>query len=255
MTRTFYFHGCPGAASELTLFSGVAPPPWTVADRTIAEEGSPEEYLRQLSAQVGTVARERPVRLVGFSLGAFVALEVASRLPGLPVTLDLVSAAAPLQLGDFLPHMAGKPVFATAIRSPAAFDALTAVQGAVASIMPALLMRSVFADPRGDDAGLVADAQFRTGMRHVLWEGFGAGRSAYRRDVKAYVTDWSPVLDRIRHPVTLWHGTADNWTPPAMAHALAERLPQGAEVNWVPEGSHFSTLRHFMRHDAGSIRQ
>jgi len=255
MTHTIYFHGCPGAASELALFGEVGPPGWTVADRTILEGGSQEDYLRQLSAQVGTVAQGQPVRLVGFSLGAYVALEVASRLPGLPLTLDLVSAAAPLQLGDFLPHMAGEPVFATAIRSPAAFDALTAVQGAVASVMPALLMRGIFADVRGDDVGVIADTHFRKGMQQVLRAGLGPGRAAYRRDVKAYVADWSPVLDKVPHPVTLWHGTADNWTPPEMAYALAARLPQVAALNWVPSSSHFSTLRHFMCQDAGPIRR
>ena len=47
-------------------------------------------------------------------------------------------------------------------------------------------------------------------------------------------------------PVTIWQGSEDDWTPPAMAEALAALLPTTPAVHILPGCSHFSTLRAYL---------
>lgn len=53
-------------------------------------------------------AGESQVHLVGFSIGTMVAIKLAAMRPENVSQLSLISAAAPLSLGNFLPKMAGK---------------------------------------------------------------------------------------------------------------------------------------------------
>jgi pimeloyl-ACP methyl ester carboxylesterase len=72
-------------------------------------------YFAALAEAVRAVAQGRQVHVIGFSIGAFVVLHI-SRLLGAQVgQLHLVSAAAPLQSGHFLPGMAGRAVFQAAM--------------------------------------------------------------------------------------------------------------------------------------------
>lgn len=66
------------------------------------------------------------------------------------------------------------------------------------------------------------------------------------REIAAYVRDWSAILPAIRHPVTLWHGAEDNWSPTDMAEALAERLPAVTALHRLPGLLHYSTLRAWL---------
>ncbi len=68
----------------------------------------------------------------------------------------------------------------------------------------------------------------------------------HRREIAGYVGDWSAILPKIGHPVTLWHGDADNWAPPAMADALARLLPNGANVHRLQGRSHYTMLQAFL---------
>lgn len=54
---------------------------------------------------------EDDTHLIGFSLGAMTATRLAVLLGERVVRVDCTSGAAPLDLGNFLSHMAGKPVF------------------------------------------------------------------------------------------------------------------------------------------------
>jgi pimeloyl-ACP methyl ester carboxylesterase len=79
-----------------------------------------------LAHAVRTVAGSRQVNLIGFSIGACIALRTSVLLVSQVEQLHLVSAAAPLQSGHFLPVMAGTAVFQAAAASPALF--MVAVQ-------------------------------------------------------------------------------------------------------------------------------
>jgi pimeloyl-ACP methyl ester carboxylesterase len=243
-----YFHGMPGSPDELAFFSAEARRTWFALDRGQLPAGlTAGERFDRLAAIVAGRAREEPVRIVAFSLGAFVALEVASRLPSAPLSLDLMSPAAPLQLGAFLDQMAGRAVFSLAARRPSAFRMLARAQSLAATWMPGLLVPALFASAKGRDVELRSNPAFRTCVAKALQSGLGGGRDNYVCEVEAYVRDWSSILRTVRHPVTVWQGDADNWTPRAMAEALARALPNVLAVHTSPGLSHYSTLGEAVR--------
>lgn len=240
-----YFHGQPGSSDELTLVAaGRLPAALLAPDRAVDRPDLPlGPYLDHLTAAVVARYPDGPIRLVGFSLGAFVALEVALRIADREVRLDLVSPAAPLNLGDFLPEMAGGAVFGLAAKSPGLFGLLTGLQGGLARVAPGLLFGQIFAGAAGADADLARDRAFQATIRRILRSTLANGAKGYRREVLGYVA-WPPErLSALIHPVTLWQGEADTWTPPAMARALADALPGAPTLRTFPGLSHYSTLQ------------
>lgn len=243
-----YLHGQPGSPAELGLFGGAAgglgAAQLFAPDRARDRPELPSApYLDHLGGAVRDRFPEGPIRLVGFSLGCFVAIEVALRLADRDLRLDLVSAAAPLDLGDFLPDMAGGMVFSLARRRPGLFALLTRAQGGLARVAPGLLFDQIFAGAQGADADLVADPAFRAAIRAILAHSLAGGGRGYRREIAGYVSQGADRLARLTAPVTLWQGEADSWTPPAMARALAAARPQSRTLRTLPGLSHYSTLR------------
>ena len=217
--KQIYLHGLPGGAAELEL-AGVSLP---VLDR----RGEP-------------ALPQGPLHLVGFSLGAALALRLAARHTDKVKRLTLISPAAPLDLGDFLPDMAGQAVFKAARRKPL-FHALTMAQAGMARLAPGLLARQLIATCDASDRALLTSAQGARIFRRILRQGYGANRPAYLREVPHYVEPWAEDLTRVTCPVTLHHGKADTWAPHAMTEALAKALPQ-AEVQMHEGLGHYATM-------------
>lgn len=225
--KRLYLHGLLGDARELEL-AGVSLP---VLDRTGSEDA--------VAARVAAFAGDEPLHLIGFSLGAALALRLAPLVH--PAKIDLIAPAAPLELGDFLPDMAGAPVFKAA-RHPLAFRALTMVQVAGWHLAPKVMLNMLFASaPPADRAFLTVET------RKTLISSYRAcltqNRAVWLREVAAYVRPWSTALPLIPCPVTIWHGTADTWSPYPMATALARALPR-AQVMPLPGLGHYTALRH-----------
>lgn len=252
--HTLYFHGLPGSAAELGSFGpkvARAASHFHVVARTDALTlGDPAAYFGRLGAQIVSQFPGQPLHLVGFSLGAAAALRVAPLLGGRASQVDLISPAGPLSLGDFLAAMAGAPVFRAALAGRIPFTALTMMQAQAARLAPARMAAALMASAQGADGTLATDphfiAQLAASLRHSLL----AQRAAYRQEILLYVTDWSAELAKVRVPVTIWQGSDDNWTPPAMAQALAAALPLGVELQVQPGLSHFSTLGHYLEYSA-----
>lgn len=245
--QTLYFHGLPGGADELLLFGPAiakASAAFHVADRNIGQGYVPTYAARavHIRQQFGDV----PLKLVGFSLGASTALRTAAALGDQVVAIDLIAAAAPLSLGDYLPDMAGAPVFRLAQLHPTLFAALARVQSLMARAAPDALYKRLFASAAGDDRTLAADPHFKAVMRTLLHTSLGANLATYRTEIVEYVTDWRSSLAAVTQPVTLHHGTADNWTPIAMAQDLARHLPNVADVRLFEGASHYSTLKAYL---------
>lgn len=240
--KTIYFHGNPGAPAELALLGGDRVRSWMVLDRA-ALPLEPEARIRQLTAIVAELCNDQPLRLVGFSAGAHVALQVAARMPGADLTLDLVSPAGPLDSGDYLSKMAGGPVFRAAMLRPPLFAALVRVQSLCARLLPGLMTHFLFATAQGDDRTLKADERFIGPYREVLRSCLVGGLASYKAEIEAYVLPWSDLLPQVRHPVTIWQGTCDNWTPPEMAQSMAQALRNVQAFHLLDGQSHFSTLR------------
>jgi pimeloyl-ACP methyl ester carboxylesterase len=243
--QTVYFHGLPGSAAEL---AGFGP---EIAGRAagfhVAARGG--EFSRVAE---GIAARfpEGPLRLVGFSLGAAAALRVAPLLGERVERIDLVSPAAPLQLGDFLAGMAGAPVFRAALAGRWPFAALTLVQAQVAWRAPQKMAAALMAKAKGEERDLAGDPRFIAALAQSLRHSLLESRDAYASEIRAYVSDWRADLARVLQPVRIWQGSADDWTPPAMADALAAALPTRPQVTMLPGLSHFSTLRHYLEAEA-----
>jgi pimeloyl-ACP methyl ester carboxylesterase len=240
--RWVYLHGFPGGPEECALFGG-APTGLVAPDRRDdASQLGFDAYCDHLARHIDAAAGSDPLGLIGFSLGARMALEMADRLGPRVAQVVLVSAAAPLEFGDFLPYMAGRPVFRTAQMSGLLLQVLCVGQAGLARFAPDRLVDALFASARGADVQLAQGKDFRTGLKAMIAHSLRNGATGYRREVCAYVKPWGQLVSRIAAPVSIWHGLEDNWSPPAMARALADALPNVRDIHLLPGQSHYSTL-------------
>ena len=178
--------------------------------------------------------------LIGFSLGARAAIEIAARTTERIARIDLISPAGPLDGTEHLDLMLGRMVFALARTHPRIFGGLAAVQAWVARKRPDLLYAALF---KGADDPDLADDDVRHRIITLFQACFSRGAEGYRREVLAYVTPWSDVPRRVKAATVIWQGTEDSWTPLPMAERL-ERLLPNADLRLVPEKTHYGTLRH-----------
>lgn len=246
--KVVYFHGVPGSPAELELFRvGNSMDIALFAPDRGSDYPSLDfpDYLAALHLQIGVCHPTEPIRLIGFSLGARMALEIAARLGERVSQVDLVSAAAPLACGVKLSDMAGGVVFRIARDAPKRFALLTAAQGFLSRVAPSHLTRMIFASAMGEDAGLVSDPQFMRVIRRLLRQSLTAGSMGYRREMLAFASAWEDILPRVKAPVTLWHGDRDNWAPPMMAEWLKLHLPNVTALHLLRGKSHYSALAHY----------
>ena len=238
-----YLHGFPGGPEELSLFG--AAPDWSA--RAFAPDRAADRpdlaapaYFDDLTARVERHASGRAVHLIGFSLGARAAMEIAARMKGRVARIDLISPAGPLDGTDHMDLMAGRMVFALAGTHPRIFGGLAAVQAWVARKRPDLLYAALF---KGVDDPDLADDDVRHRVITLLQTCFSRGAGGYSREVLAYVAPWSDVPRRVEAATVIWQGTQDSWTPLPMAERLETLLPN-ADLRLVPEKTHYGTLRH-----------
>jgi pimeloyl-ACP methyl ester carboxylesterase len=179
---------------------------------------------------------------IGFSIGAFVALQTSRFMRSSVQRIHLISAAAPLEIGDYLPHMAGKPVFQLAQSFPKGLSLLSHFQRLLARHCPTVLFRMLFASAAGADKVLAGEPAFQTSIARDLQTCFSNGIHGYLRDVKAYVRPWAATLAELTADISIWHGAQDNWSPPAMADGLASNIQAGCTVEIMDGLSHYSCL-------------
>lgn len=207
----------------------------------VADRNDPGETAAVIAARLKSEFADG-VRMLGFSAGAFAALQVTALLGDHVRELHLIAPAGPLQLGNFLPNMVGGPTFRLAAEWPWLFAMLTPVAQLLAHRAPEMLLRRLLVTAQGGDRALAGDLQFRNAMAQVLREGLGRDARGFAAEVLAYVKDWSALLSQINVPTTIWQGDTDNWTPPAMGRALHIALPT-SQLKILPGCSHYSTLR------------
>jgi pimeloyl-ACP methyl ester carboxylesterase len=239
-----YFHGTPGSPAEAELIASAASEAGVrllAVDRAqIAPHAAGEDYLMALKATVvGACGGER-VPILGFSIGAALALRVASRMGGRTGPLLLFSTAGPLDLpGAFEGMGGGARIFRAAQAGGRMFDIAVAGQSLLAARAPDVLRRMLFAGAEASDEAFAASPGGRALLKGVLRQSLGHATAGYRRDVLTYVEAWSGELERVEGPVSLWHGARDTWAPLAMAHTVAKRC--GASLS-VLEAGHYTTL-------------
>jgi pimeloyl-ACP methyl ester carboxylesterase len=97
-----------------------------------------------LAKEISKQTAGEKIDVIGFSIGAFIARQTCRYLANEVKNLHLISAAAPLEAGDFLDTMAGKQVFRLAKAFPVLFVLLSYWQGLLALLFPnALFLRSI----------------------------------------------------------------------------------------------------------------
>lgn len=249
MKQALYFcHGAPGSPQDADLgFAGRFGLPRVIAPDLFLAGATGDDPIKAAIAQFDGLTQKLPdggIHLVGFSIGAMVAAHIAAARPERINRLTLVSPAAPLQLGNFLPQMAGQPVFRLAARHPHLFAALTYGQGILSRTAPDFLMRRLFANAGGAEHALLESPDAAEVIRKGLCHSFAQHPKSYARMLAAYVRDWSPVLGTISCPVDIWQGAADRWVPLAMAQALAARLPGKVSMRLLEGAGHYTTLSH-----------
>ncbi len=232
MQGVFYCHGLPGSAAEI--------------ETLIPEGGDAPHVLAPLDFDgfdaAAVNAAEDGVHLIGFSCGAMTAIMIAATRPNLVSKLTLIAPAAPLELGNFLPDMAGKPVFEIAKRGRLHFQAFTAMQRLGVALAPKKVVDAMFHGSPDADMNLLEDLNFLETVRLGLKQSLGRDSRAYREAIHTYVNPWAHHLKDIRCPITLHHGTLDNWAPIEMSHAIQSQLK--SHVDFIShEGlGHYSTL-------------
>lgn len=255
MSAIFFCHGCPGSAHDAQLAFGI---PITAIDLYSAADFI-DDPLGAAIAQFDVFVSQMPgksVHVIGFSIGAMFACAIAAERPEHVKQLTLISAAAPLQLGDFLPEMAGQPVFKLAQSGTRQLMVVTYLQSLILRLAPSALVKRLFAGSADSEMALLRDAAFEAVLQAGLDNSFVRRRRAYVASICAYVSDWTPYLTRIACPVALWHGDKDNWAPLAMAHALEVGISTPVKLHSVAGAGHYSTLlayRDAMKSDDDSF--
>lgn len=244
-----YFHGAPGAADEAAMFESSAK---QYQLRVICFDRFDQDssldangYYEAMAATIKSlVSHGAKVNIVGFSIGAYIALEVALRLPEQLGQVHLVSAPAPLNEGEFIDNMAGGKVFKLAQKSPKLFSLLTQYQTFLARVSPGLLRKLLFASAKAEDKVLSLENDFQQFITPLLKQCFLTRSKGYIRDVRYYV-NWVATESDFTHlsaPVYLWHGAQDNWSPVAMADYLEVSIPAVEHKMIMPGLSHYSCL-------------
>jgi pimeloyl-ACP methyl ester carboxylesterase len=240
-----YFHGAPGGVEECSIFDSDAKTHnlnVICFDRFAIDSSlDRKSYYQDLANQICIKACGKPIDLVGFSVGAHVALEVSAILNDQVRQTHLIAAAAPLNAGDFIEKMAGGLVFEWAKKRPFIFLLLTQYQRILALLAPKILFNILFASAIGKDKVLSKQKNFRRYITPVLQHCFKSRTSGYMRDINYYVT-WQGDLDSITSSVYIWHGTEDNWAPYSMALYLFNAIPGALQVESMEGLSHYSCL-------------
>jgi pimeloyl-ACP methyl ester carboxylesterase len=241
-----YFHGAPGAPEECGIFDlegknhGLT---FICLDRfSVNPSIKGEMYYKLLATEISRIAPEKQVDFVGFSVGAFIALQTSRYMTKGVASLHLISAAAPLEAGNYLDVMAGKQVFKLAKAVPALFTLLSYWQALLAWLFPNVLFRLLFASAAGEDKALVADREFRASIINVLKACFIGHVRGYVRDIGLYVRPWKTTLADVSVNTHIWHGAEDNWSPPLMAEYLKSAIPGYASTKVFNGLSHYSCL-------------
>jgi pimeloyl-ACP methyl ester carboxylesterase len=241
-----YFHGAPGAPEECRIFDlagkkhGLT---FICLDRfSVDPPIDGEAYYKLLATEISRMTSGKQVDVVGFSIGAFIALQTFRHMTNGVGSLHLVSAAAPLEAGNYLEAMAGKRVFKLAKAAPALFILLSYGQGFLASLSPNALFRLLFASAAGEDKALAANREFRDGIANVLKACFIGRVRGYARDIGLYVRPWKTTLAEVSVNTHIWHGAEDNWAPPLMAEYLRSAIPGCASSKIFSGLSHYSCL-------------
>lgn len=240
----YFFHGLPGSPRDAQLLCESVRKKYDIrAIDFLAgyEKNGLDGILRLIDEDHGDDLSD-PIHIAGFSLGAMVAMHVAAARPSQTAKLTLISPAAPLELGDFLPQMAGKPIFVLARRNPKLLAVVTRIQAALLQVAPKFLVRQLFSRVGLCEQALIADPEFQQVVECGMKRSFYEFPRAYRSLLQTYVEAWSNVVEELICETEIWHGEKDSWSPIGMSHALHTLMQGRPKLQILSETEHYSTL-------------
>jgi len=243
----YFCHGIPGSEHDASLLAGLPEHINIIAPNLLDHKSNENTLLDQLVFQFDNLTANyaaKKIHVVGFSIGCMAAIKIAAERSSRVAGMTLVSPAAPLALGDFLPHMAGRTVFALARRSTLVLRFITAVQCLLFRISPVLMLKLLFSTCGKIEKALLAKANFRDALYAGFRNSFCVYPDEYQAFLKSYVLDWSACLHDVRCPVQIWHGSDDTWSPIEMSYSLRSVLPAKTVLCEIHGAEHYSTLTH-----------
>jgi pimeloyl-ACP methyl ester carboxylesterase len=242
------FHGTPGSRRQL---AGADPVAVAAGVRLVLPDRpgyghsswSPRRRLRDWAADVAALADHLEVdhfAVIGVSGGGPHALACASLLGSRVHGVGVVSGVGPVTAPG------SPPRFGPGAR---ALLRLRRLWLPLVRLLVSMSLRVWYRAPRavlavagwgmpGRDAQIMARPELR---RRLLAEArIGASPTAagaVAQDIGLFNGPWDLPLDRVDHPVHLWHGDADTTVPVDHAHHLARLLPD-ARLRVLPDEGH-----------------
>lgn len=202
----------PGMLNDARVWDAILPALEPLANLRMAAVDRHD----RIDAMATAAAAELPGRfaVAGFSMGGYVALELARQLPGRVSGVALLGTSCRAEHADAAPR-----------RRALLAQARTDFHAAVESVLPYTIHPA-----RQQDTALTG--ALRTMMRAI-------GIDAYARQVEALLhrADQSSSAQRLRGPACVIHGRDDRVVPLALGEELARLLPH-ARTTWVPECGH-----------------
>ncbi len=239
----FFCHGFPGSEHDVRLLQELDDDTPIISPNLLS--GSSGDSLKSLVEKFDELTadfEDRHIGVVGFSIGAMVAIKIAAARPNRVGKLTLISPAAPLSLGNFLPDMAGAPVFRAARSRPNTLKVITFAQGLLFRLAPHFLINQLFAKCGEAERRLIKDNDFLDVLHRGFSNSYISHPGAYIQYLRAYVEDWSLDLAKLVCAVEIWHGENHTWSPLSMSKALREAIGRETCLHIVPAAEHFSTL-------------
>ena len=212
------------------------------------------DWAADLAAMADALGLDR-FPLVAHSGGAAYALACARRLPD-RVTAVALSSAMPSR--PLVTHDRALPL---RLRLGAWWTA--AIPGLALRVMFRQVARGMARAPERTgraflrrlpacERPLLATPESQAHLRACVAAALRQGSAGAIADLRLILADWGVPLREVHQPVTLWHGTEDATARPALAQALARRLP-AAELRLLPDAGHLTAWLGNIRPILGSL--
>lgn len=244
----FYSHGFPASRVEATIAHGAA----LKEGLTIIALDRPgfggsdwygdrrfEDWAQDVALVADHYGLER-FGILGVSGGTPYAIAAAGALNGRVTRLTVVSGVSPMTIPGALKGMnvANRALVGLSRISKTvarmSISAIASVWRAFPSMVSvwfgALLPKPDIAIVRRNEISVV----LARNMREALRQGIRGAVTEFM----LLVSDWSPLLERVTVPTSIWHGDEDTYVPPGMAEILSKRI-KDSTFHIVKGGGHF----------------
>ncbi len=244
----FYSHGFPASRVEATIAHGLAlRMGLTIVALDRPGFGGSEWYAeRKLDDWAGDVALVADhlgvgrFGILGVSGGTPTAIAAAGALGERVAALSIVSGVSPMDVPGALDGMnfANRALIWAGRRSPTfgrvSIGAISALWRAVPATV-GVWFHALLPKP---DIEIVSRPEVAVILARNMHEALRQGTRGAVTEFMLLISDWSPLLGRVRVPTSIWHGDRDTYVPIGMASILSKGIA-GSTFHSVEGGGHF----------------